>query len=1020
MTSLLIIHLSDIHFKEDDKDVHLRAPEIVASTQPFHAAASRILLIISGDISQSGKESQFAKAIILIEGIKSELASRTNLPMDVITCPGNHDADFDLPRSSIRSRILKQLMTEDPAKIDIESVEECVLPFRAYDDFQRKVNTLESVVHSPIWLTSTLTVENHQIEVSCVNNAWSCEKRTEPGSLGFPSSLKNSRNEHNGSVRILVMHHPAHWISSRQFREFRRLTRDCCEICITGHEHQTNFGANIDSETGHTIFIEGGALQEHGSSISRFNVVLLNLPENKIDCTPFEWQGDQYISFDKVSSQTLPEKHQAISLTPDWADFLRDIGANVTHQAKQRLELNDIYVFPEIEPADDDEKTPVVASAKSLFDKLGESESVIIKGEQKSGKTALLKQIFIALLDAGLYPIYLNGNKLKISAERDLQRLIEGCVREQYGAPYVNKILQAAPSKKFLLLDNLDAYEFPDKYFGLVFDKLRSQVRAVFATADSSFQLKEALLGEEFSSLKQINQVFLLEFGFRLRYELVKKWFNIDDATAVSNNTVDATDLLISRVVGRGLVPSYPLFLLILLQSQELGQSNGLENSALGYYYEYMILGALNSKVRHEQTHEVLNYCSQFAWFLKSGEKQRVSDREFRSFHSSFEDKFDLEINYENRKRILIEANIFLLTDDEIGFRYPYSYFFFLGRFLSRHLDNQEIIEFIDECCKNLHVRELGNAMLFLAHHSTDGTVVFDALKKSIDSRFSAVIPLAFNHDTATLDNYVDKLPALVFSKDSELAVRNNVQVQDEGLEAGLDGILVPKDFSEDDEFQRAALELLAEINGLIRGVEILGSALKANFGAIDSTTKQLLINTLFQGGLRALRSFVEIFASTPDGVMAELLEAIQDGESGSSTKATREKAVKVKMFQVIGRLSFWFIHRVGASVGSRSMTPAIDRYVATNDTVANRLIAMAGKLETPDPIPLSELRDLNSRVQKSAFAHSVLRWIVYSRIHMYRTAEREKQQICEEMGIKIDLQHAIDFKTKRTKRISN
>lgn len=472
-------------------------------------------------------------------------------------------------------------------------------------------------------------------------------------------------------------------------------------------------------------------------------------------------------------------------------------------------------------------------------------------------------------------------------------------------------------------------------------------------------------------------------------------------------------------MVGRGLVPSYPLFLLILLQSQDLGQSNGLENSALGYYYEYMILGALNSKVRHEQTHEVLNYCSQFAWFLKNGEKQKVSDKDFRAFHSAFEDKFDLSINYEGRRRTLIEANIFLLTDEEIGFRYPYSYFFFLGRFLSRNLEDQEIVGFIGECCKNLHVRELGNAMLFLAHHSTDGTVVFDALKKSIDSRFSTVKPLAFNHDTAKLDDYVENLPALVFSKENELAVRNNVQIHNEGVEVGLDGILVSKDFSDDDEAQRIVLDLLAEINGLIRGVEILGSALKANFGSIDSKTKQSLIDTLFQGGLRALRSFVEIFAATPEGVMAELIEALQMGDNGSGSKAIREKAIKVKIFQVVGRLSFWFIHRVGSSVGSRSMSPAIDRYIKTNDTVANRLVAMAGKLETPDPITLAELRELNGRVLKSAFAQSVLRWIVYSRIHMYRTAEREKQQICEELGIRIELQHAIDFKTKATKRIS-
>ncbi|GKS87609.1 hypothetical protein AVMA1855_25675 [Acidovorax sp. SUPP1855] len=528
MASLLILHLSDIHFKEDDKDVHHRANQIVAATQSMQSLVAHILMVVSGDISQSGKKKQFDKAQLLIDGIKAEFSKRSNLPVDVLMCPGNHDADFDLPKGSVRSRLLKQLATEDPVDIDIDAVEQCVLPFGAYEDFRLANETLPSVAHSPIWRTSVLNVENNRIELSCVNNAWSCEKRTEPGSLGFPSGLKNSGSGQNGAIRILIMHHPAHWVSSRQFRDFRRLTRDCAEICITGHEHESNFGTNFDSETGRTIFVEGAALQEHGSANSGFNVLLLDFSTNTIECAPFEWNADRYVSAGDVLTQMLPDKHQVVSLSPEWSDFLRDIGANVTHQAKQRLELNDIYVFPEIEPSDDDEKSPVVTSAKSLFEKLGKSDSVIIKGEQKSGKTALLKQIYIALLDAGFYPIYLNGNRLKSSSEREIQRLLEGCVKEQYGSGHVDKVLQAAPSDKFLLLDNLDAYEFPDRYFGSVFERLKNQSKAIFATADSSFQLKEALLGEEFSALRDINQVFLLEFGFRLRYELVKKWFDID------------------------------------------------------------------------------------------------------------------------------------------------------------------------------------------------------------------------------------------------------------------------------------------------------------------------------------------------------------------------------------------------------------------------------------------------------------------------------------------------------------
>jgi hypothetical protein len=138
-----------------------------------------------------------------------------------------------------------------------------------------------------------------------------------------------------------------------------------------------------------------------------------------------------------------------------------------------------------------------------------------------------------------------------------------------------------------------------------------------------------------------------------------------------------------------------------------------------------------------------------------------------------------------------------------------------------------------------------------------------------------------------------------------------------------------------------------------------------------------------------------------------------------STNPAERERTVKIRIFQVVGRFSFWFIRRIGSAVGSKSLTPAIARYVESNDTIANQLVAMTSALETPGRIPLQDLRKLNERVSKQAFAQSVLRWIVFSRIYMYKTAEAEKQQVFEELDIRVSTQHAIDYTTRRAKRLT-
>jgi hypothetical protein len=1015
----LLIQISDIHFFEPEDAVLQRTAEISAAIQPLLPLATRVILIITGDIAQSGKAVEYTLAKNFIRAIATDIEIRHGYEPEIITVPGNHDADFDSPRARVRKHVLATLKAQAPSSIEQADVEECIGIFDAYEVFANDIETGDAVKHSPIWRTFTVEVGSNSLQIHCVNNAWSCEMRTQPGSLGFPTKIHHQCAEATGALRILLMHHPAHWIASRQYREFRRFTRECAEICFTGHEHESNAGANRDRETGLTLYVEGAVLQERGNpDVSGFNASLIDFQLNNIETVHFSWNGAGYHSLGKPFVQALPGKANVVKLKPEWLDFITDLGSNVSHQAREQVDLADLYVYPELEQQNDDDETPIIASSKDLSQELAsDATSMLIKGDQSSGKTALLKRLFADALELELYPIYINGARLKSSAERDIQRLIERCADEQYAHDSVTKVLQAKPENRILLLDNLDRCEFPDRYMSSVLGYMDKQFLKIVATVDSAFDLKEALLTADLSSLRAFVQLRLLEFGFRLRLELVSKWFGLDDKRQRPEQEAERADAIISRVVGRGLVPSFPIYVLILLQSMEVGRAGELENSALGHYYEYMILQALEPRVRQDHVHEILNYCSQFAWFLYSVNKERLSDRELRRFHNAFETKFDLEIKFEDRKRMLLETNLFLELGEEVGFRYPYSYFFFLGRYLAKNLQSEETQKFIWRCCDNLHVSKNGNAMLFLAHHSND-QFVFDALRDAVDSRFAEIAPLQFQQDTEALDKMIDKAPVLVFNEGKRKDSREKAQVEDQRIEQTFDDAANGGFDSESASAEKQeALKLLAEINGLIKGIELLGMALKANFGSIDTDFKQQLIDSLFKGGLRGLRVFVEAFSEVPEHIVAELGAALDD--LSSANPADRERAVKVRIFQIIGRFSFWFIRRIGSAVGSKSMAPAIKRYVDNNDTIANQLVGITSALETPDRIPFQDLRKLNDRVSKQAFAQSVLRWVVLTRLYMYKTAEAEKQQVFQELDIRISTQRVIDYTTRKTKRLT-
>jgi len=155
---VLLIQLSDIHFQGPGDAVLKRTAEIAAAVQPLLPLTTRAILIVTGDIAQSGKAAEYELAKDFIQAIANDIESRHGKALDIITVPGNHDADFDSPRARVRSRVLKTLKAEHASSIELEDVEECVSIFDAYEAFARSIETSAAVKKSPIWRTFSVDV----------------------------------------------------------------------------------------------------------------------------------------------------------------------------------------------------------------------------------------------------------------------------------------------------------------------------------------------------------------------------------------------------------------------------------------------------------------------------------------------------------------------------------------------------------------------------------------------------------------------------------------------------------------------------------------------------------------------------------------------------------------------------------------------------------------------------------------------------------------------------------------------
>ena len=113
-------------------------------------------------------------------------------------------------------------------------------------------------------------------------------------------------------------------------------------------------------------------------------------------------------------------------------DVLDDPGVNFTHPAKQKLILSDYYVFPDLEEIIEDGEDNRLVSA-SILQHIGTiNHHILLKGQEVSGKTALLKIIYRKHHERGYIPLLISAIDISGATQKDVSKAIKKALKAQY------------------------------------------------------------------------------------------------------------------------------------------------------------------------------------------------------------------------------------------------------------------------------------------------------------------------------------------------------------------------------------------------------------------------------------------------------------------------------------------------------------------------------------------------------------------------------------------------------------
>ena len=458
-----------------------------------------------------------------------------------------------------------------------------------------------------------------------------------------------------------------------------------------------------------------------------------------------------------------------------FSEFINDTGIRIRPRGGERTALGDVFVFPDLEILTPDRHTGAGPSGgivnSSGLAVAAAGGGILIYGPVDSGKTSLLKTLALRLSGSGFHPVYADGKTLRIPRSGDEARFFLRKYEEQYTPGSYERIKAGPAGKRMLLLDNADRIPAGSAELGSFLGGLTDHFGSVLVTAANTPEFKGLPEGLSVFGVPAGFSVYeIKEFGRDLREELISKWIDAgargseEDAARTKARLTGAVD----TVLGRSLVPSYPVFILTILQMADSEDPSAPGAGSYGQYYEYIITKSLKDVTRREDFPFFQSLLARTAYRMFSRRSRWISEEDIENLAA--EVSADFPSPPEDAGSVmtaLLESDTLTRRESGFEFRYGYSYHYFAALHFSRNLLDESAREEVRRLCGSLEDEEHANIVLFLTHLSGD-PFLLELIARSVVYAASSEEQYAAGEEEAYLDDLVTELQRLI-DKDRKL-----------------------------------------------------------------------------------------------------------------------------------------------------------------------------------------------------------------------------------------------------------
>lgn len=1015
---LAILHISDIHFTPGINFVTDKFVAVGNALRSIDSKVRSVHVIVTGDIANKGQKTEYDAASEFFLALHDHLKN-TNFFHSVTWSfvPGNHDCDFSQP-SSLRDSLLTSQIQSGFPTVDDEIIGAFLKPQLNFTEF---VERFQKVTARPsISDHQLIKIDDISLSLNGFNTA-TCSKKNEiQGELFFPTS-KFSTPDVDADIVISFFHHPYGWMEANNAREFRKLVEGISDVVLSGHEHESSAYSRRNLETNaENTYLEGAVFQSHDIvNQSGFNAMIFDLTSTTFRVFNFSYRSKIYCPLDadpppRNFRRNAVRIQNRFEINSSFKErFLADPGAGFTNSRKGRLTFSDLFVpghLDEITRMED--KADLILPAVQMLgfaSRVPAEKRILIIGEEQSGKTSFAKYLYQSYHDLGLVPVFVRASSLK---DRDIEesrfrRILTDAFSDQYSPTRLDEYLQLQATERILLIDDLHLSPFNKKGLSKFIEtagKICDRI-VIFSHALSFFDEVESAKSENY--MADFSQFEVKEFGNQLREELIERWHSVGQEYTLDENELEKivvrTKNTLDQVLGKNLLPSYPIFILIILQQLEASNNINTSSGAHGYLYELLITSSLNGADAKIDFDTSYTFLSMLADAMFTRRQRFLSNDELVEIFNKFCVFSKQTIRLDRIEHPLLEAKILIEHEGKYWFRYKYCYYYFAARFLSDRLRTPLGQERLALLGNEIYREEYANILMFLAYLSNKDQTIIDIMLKNAREIYVGVPPCDFNEHVAFVNRMHSKLPKAILmdqnSNDSRAAINkrlDHIEMAEENSQ---------KDHNDIDDALR--------LNVALKTIQVLGQVLKNFPSSLDGSIKLQIAEECYQLGLRSMTRFVQFAEENQEGITG----LFEDWLGKLATKET-EISLKPKAEQFIAFLVEAFstvvVRRVSSAVGVSSLAPLYEEIKKKYPGLAVSMIDYSLKLDHFEKFPTAELESILDEAKANIFPVIMLRRLTIEHFQRFPVDRRVKQSVCGKL--QIELKHMRLLENKHNK----